>query len=47
MTRRELQAIKECARWLKACLDLGWSKQDLEHLEDLWWRYHDTDGNLK
>ena len=41
------KAIRECAEWLKACLDLGWSKDSLDFLEDLWWQHHDAKGNLK
>lgn len=27
------------AEWLKACLSFGWSKSDLDWLQDLWWKY--------
>ena len=43
-TRR---AIRACAIWLEACLDLGWRKADLDFLEALWWRYHDENGQLR
>jgi hypothetical protein len=41
------QALLHCARWLKYCLDIGWSKSDVDHLEKLWWKYHDDGGRLK
>lgn len=41
------QAMQKCAEWLKACLDLGWRKSDLDFLEALWWTYHDNRGNLR
>lgn len=45
MSRTRL-AIQECAQWLRACLELGWRKSDLDFLEALWWRYHDDSGRL-
>lgn len=41
MNTRELEAVKKCARWLQVCLELGWSKSELDFLERLWWKYHD------
>lgn len=32
--------VKKCAEWLKWCLDNGWSKESLDALEALWWKYH-------
>ena len=40
------KALCECAEWLKACLDLGWRKEDLDFLEALWWKHHDNAGRL-
>ncbi len=40
-------AMRACGEWLKACLDLGWSRDDLDWLEVLWWRHHDKRGRLK
>jgi hypothetical protein len=34
------KAIKECARWLAYCIEIGWEKKDLDMLEKLWWKYH-------
>ena len=45
--RRPTQrAVRACAEWLAACLQLGWSRADLDALEGLWWRYHDDGGRL-
>jgi hypothetical protein len=41
------QALLHCARWLKYCIDIGWSKADLPRLEVLWWKCHDDRGRLK
>jgi hypothetical protein len=40
------RAYAECARWLATCLDLGWSRDELDFLEALWWKYHDFNGRL-
>ena len=40
------RAQKECAIWLANCLLLGWPKRDLDRLEELWWRFHDSNGRL-
>lgn len=39
------QAIFACARFLQACISFGWSRDHLDYLEELWWRYHDDRGN--
>jgi hypothetical protein len=44
---RSQRAIKLCAEWLSYCLSIGWSKDTLNDLENLWWQYHDERGNLK
>lgn len=41
------KAARNCAEWLKFCLDIGWPKPSLDGLESLWWKYHDERGNLK
>lgn len=41
------QAIIRCGEWLAGCLRLGWSRDDLDALESLWWEYHDEHGHLK
>jgi len=41
------KGIKLCAEWLAYCLKIGWSRDDLDRLEEVWWEYHDEDGNLK
>jgi hypothetical protein len=40
------QALWHCARWLKYCLSIGWTKSDLDALEHLWWECHDDHGRL-
>jgi hypothetical protein len=40
------QAVIACARWLQACLSLGWEHTDLDFLEMLWWKHHDYRGRL-
>jgi hypothetical protein len=40
------KAVRDCAHWLSTCLKLGWRKADLDHLEALWWKYHDHRGEL-
>ena len=50
MTQAEKTTIRAqmaCAKWLKACVDLGWPKESLDMLEALWWRYHDHTGALR
>ncbi|MBA7658075.1 hypothetical protein ES703_66023 [subsurface metagenome] len=37
---KSLRALKLCAAWLAACLEIGWSKSDLDDLENLFWKYH-------
>jgi hypothetical protein len=39
-------ALLACAKWLSYCLAIGWSRSDLDRLEQLWWKYHDDRGNL-
>ena len=47
MSPSERSAIVKCAEWLKYCLSIGWAHSDLDWLESLWWKYHDSRGNLK
>jgi hypothetical protein len=44
---RTQKAIVECGYWLAECLRLGWSRQQLDFLEELWWKHHDDHGHLK
>ena len=46
MGERALKALRECAEWLVKCLEFGWSRDDLDALEALWWEYHDHTGRL-
>lgn len=36
------KASKKLAKWLAYCLEIGWSKDHLDALEELWWKYHDS-----
>ena len=45
---KSLLAIRMCAGWLSLCIKLGWSKDALDELEALWWKYHDEQtGDFK
>lgn len=44
---RSKKAIQQCAEWLAYCLKIGWSKSDLDRLEELWWSVRDDDGKLR
>ena len=40
-----MQALHGCAEWLAACLRLGWRREQLDALEQLWWQYYNrTEG---
>lgn len=43
---RSRHALRACAYWLSYCLSIGWKREDLDALEELWWRYHDDQGRL-
>jgi hypothetical protein len=40
------KALLTCARWLSYCLSIGWSKDDIPRLEEIWWQWHDDYGRL-
>lgn len=40
-------AIMKCADWLLYCLSIGWRKDQLSALEEIWWMYHDENGDEK
>jgi len=40
------QAARQCANWLVSCLEIGWPKDKLDLLENIWWKHHDYRGNL-
>jgi hypothetical protein len=44
--KRSAKAIQRCAEWLAHCIRIGWSHDDLDTLEEIWWRYHDEHGRL-
>ena len=37
---RSRKALRECALWLAFCMKVGWPRERLDDLEDLWWEYH-------
>jgi len=39
-------AARKCAEWLKSCKAIGWTADETSMLCDLWWQYHDDNGNL-
>ena len=43
---RTKRAIQACGEWLVACLRLGYSQNDLDALEVIWWKHHDDTGKL-
>lgn len=43
---RTMRAIQSCARWLAFCISIGWTKYQLDALEETWWKFHDDHGNL-
>ena len=45
--QRTRKAIQKCGEWLALCLRLGWSRDQLDALEALWWEHHNECGNLK
>lgn len=40
------RGARKCLEWIKACQDIGWPKSTIPSLVDIWWEYHDDDGNL-
>jgi hypothetical protein len=36
-------ATRKCHEWLRYCLEIGWPRESLKALADLWWKYHDKD----
>jgi hypothetical protein len=46
MAERTQRAIIACGKWLSECLRLGWSRDQLDALEALWWQHHDNQGRL-
>ncbi len=47
MCERSRTAIKACAEWLVKCLEIGWPKSALDELEEIWWKFHDANGQLR
>jgi hypothetical protein len=40
------RAMRGIHAWLHFCLSIGWPRSSLKGLTDLWWQYHDDEGNL-
>jgi len=40
------RAMQACADWLHYCLTIGWKKDELDALENIWWEHHDRFGKL-
>lgn len=45
--RPTTRAAKACADWLAYCREIGWHKDDMSRLADIWWDFHDDDGTLR
>lgn len=45
-TQPTQRAARDCANWLRACLQLGWRRESLADLEEIWWTHHDYLGRL-
>lgn len=41
-----VRAMRDFHLWLAYCLDRGWPASTKKELTDLWWKYHDDEGNL-
>lgn len=46
-SERKSIGIRKCAEWLAYCLEIGFSKEQLDELESIWWKHKDGYGNLK
>jgi hypothetical protein len=40
------KAIREYRQWIDYCKAMGWPEKDLAALADIWWKYHDDNGEL-
>jgi hypothetical protein len=39
--------MAKCLRWIDSCRELGWAEDQLDDLEDLFWKYRDSDGEKR
>lgn len=39
-------AARKCAEWLTWCRENGWPRESTGRLADIWWKFHDDQGNL-
>ncbi len=39
--------IIKCGQWLTYCLSIGYTEDQLEALEKIFWKFKDGNGNLK
>lgn len=37
---------KRCLQWLRDCEAIGWPKEAMPRLADIFWEFKDRDGNL-
>lgn len=44
---KTIRAIEKCAEWLAYCHRIGWTRESLDRLEELWWEYHDERGEIR
>jgi hypothetical protein len=42
-----VKGVKKCAEWLAFCLSIGYKKEELDALENVFWMFRDRNGNLK
>lgn len=41
------EGMANCCKWIDSCRELGWAEDQLDSLEDLFWKYRDSDGRLR
>lgn len=46
MRQRSSRALANCTAYISQCQMYGWRTTDLRALRELWWRWHDEEGNL-
>jgi hypothetical protein len=46
MESPSMNGVRACHKWLSYCLSIGWPRETLKGLADLFWQHHDRDGRL-
>ncbi len=41
------EGLAKCLAWCDACRELGWSENQMDTIEAMFWKYKDKDGNDK